>query len=194
MASFGASIVAVLAPYVSASDEFGMSVKRHSISDVIQSVGLTLDVSDSVIRSGSRTAVRISAGYSHDLPAEIVVILALRVLKLPMLDQAFFKSLHASIRDLAFHRDFAPSPKRVSGARVASCVSADSKVVKQKKQIVKKYVKPKKNRKTSKNMPQEDTDKEEPQPCQEQNLLGGSMQAIPCSVERRSATRASERP
>ena len=81
MASFGASIVAMLVPYVCASVEFGMSVMRCNIANVIQSIGVTLEVPESLIRTGSRNAVRIAACYSEELPAEIVVILALRVLK-----------------------------------------------------------------------------------------------------------------
>ena len=81
MASFGASIVAMLVPYVRDSVEFGMSVMRCNIANVIQSIGVTLEVPESLIRTGSRNAVRIAVCYSEELPAEIVVILALRVLK-----------------------------------------------------------------------------------------------------------------
>ena len=105
MASFGASIVAMLVPYVCASAEYGMSVMRCNIADVIRSIGVTLEVPESLIRTGSRNAVRIAAGYSDELPAEIVVILALRVLKIQMLDATFFKSLHSSIRALAFQSE-----------------------------------------------------------------------------------------
>ena len=129
MASFGASVVANLAPFVGASDKFGMCVLRRKLADVIQSIGATLDVPVPVVRSASRIGMRLSASYSDELPLQIVVTLTLRLLKLPMLDAEFFESLHRLIRDLAFHSGFGLFPGQVATVPSARDVDKSSAAV-----------------------------------------------------------------